>query len=204
MFMDNLEASLYSDPLYVTSLGIAPNIVFFYSSQAKSEVQLNIDFVSGTTPQGTKAVVTTVDNKKDVKKGQPQRSTSGERVEPQTSKSKSTDRQPSLTRNSKSRDRSKDRKSQNNSDDERGSVRSSISDVENIKTLEPEVTKVKAGAKGSEKAAKKAANVPAKGKAAAAPAVKTASSRQSSNVSSKKASDVEHESDSEKKGPPPG
>ena len=28
MFMDNLEASLYSDPLYVTSLGIAPNNFF--------------------------------------------------------------------------------------------------------------------------------------------------------------------------------
>ena len=167
-------------------------------------MQLNIDFVSGNTPQGTKAVVTAVDNKKDVKK--PQRSTSGERVEPQTSKVKNTDRQPSVTRNSKSRDRSKDRKSQSNSDDERGSVRSSISDVENIKTLEPDITKVKAGAKGSEKVAKKAANAPpAKGKAAAATAVKTtAASRQSSNVSSKKASDVEHESDGEKKGPPPG
>jgi hypothetical protein len=72
-----------------------------------------------------------------------------------------------------------------------------MSDAENIKTLEPEVAKVKAGAKG-----KAAASGPAKSKAAAKPGA--AASRQSSNVSSKKASDVEHDSDAEKKGPPSG
>jgi hypothetical protein len=107
--------------------------------QSKSEVQLNIDFISGDSPEGPKAVITAIDKDKS------RHTSSAKEEEKRMEKEKSFDKQPmekeksfdkksSMAKSSRgsSRDQSKDRKSVSSSDGEKSSNRSSISDEEKV------------------------------------------------------------------------
>ena len=112
-------------------------IIFVFVSliQSKSEVRLNIDFISGDSPEGTKAVITAIDKDKIREKEVTDNlKRSNSKDENSKEREKSFERKPSLAKSSKgsSRDQSKERKSASSSDGEKSSKRSSISDEEKV------------------------------------------------------------------------